>query len=462
MSRGIDWSKVNDELVAKYGGQAPRYTSYPTAVEWTGAFDAADYERALLAADESPDEPLSVYVHIPFCKKRCLFCGCASDVSCDTAEYDTYLRALKREIAAVTARLRRRRKVSQLHLGGGTPTVLDPGRLKTLVSMLKDVFEFTKGAELALEAAPSVTDTSQIEILAALGFNRISFGVQDLTLEVQAAVDRIQSRGHTQTLVETAHALGFAVNIDLMYGLPKQRIDTWRENLRQIAALTPQRLAVFGYAHVPWMRENQKRIVEADLPDASLRLALFREAHDFLLGEGYLYIGMDHFARPDDALSIALNEKRLSRNFQGYTVQKAALLIGFGATAISEFNDAFAQNAPKTGDYLARTFAAGIATSRGMNTTAEDRLRRHVIVEIMCNLTLDTAEVERLFQIDFNAYFKSAEPSLDALAKDGIIRRAPGRIEVTDLGRLFVRHVGLAFDGYSKARTNRPVFSKTV
>jgi oxygen-independent coproporphyrinogen-3 oxidase len=462
MSRGIDWSGVTDELVQKYGGQAPRYTSYPTAVEWNGEFSASEYEAALVAADQSPDEPLSIYVHIPFCKKRCLFCGCASDVCTDTAAYDEYLVALQSEIAAVEKRLLRRRGVAQLHLGGGTPTVLDPDRLAKLISMLKDTFHFANGAELALEAAPGVTDTDQIETLGRLGFNRISFGVQDFTKEVQVAVDRVQSEEHTALLVETARTLGFAVNIDLMYGLPKQRIATWRETLKQVIALRPNRLAVFGYAHVPWMRPNQQRIVEADLPDAALRSALFREAHDLLLSAGYEYIGMDHFALKDDTLSLALREKRLSRNFQGYTVKQAAQLVGLGATSISDLGVAFAQNASKTSDYLARAATSGLATFRGMNTSNEDRLRRHVITEIMCNLTLDLAEVERCFHIDFAKHFNSAEPALNALEEDGIIRLGQGRIDITAVGRLFVRHVGLAFDTYSKAGADRPMFSRTV
>lgn len=457
----IPWTSISDTLLAKYGGQAPRYTSYPTAVEWNREFDGAAYLRALAQADQSQDDPLSVYVHIPFCIKRCHFCGCASDVSLDTEIYDTYLRALQTEIEAVSTRLPRRRKVTQLHFGGGTPTVLDSPRLARLVGVLKNAFDFSGVEEMALEAAPSVTLPEQIETLGRLGFNRVSFGVQDFTPEVQQAVDRVQSVEHTLALIEIARRLGYAVNLDLMYGLPRQRIDTWEENLKEVIRLKPNRLAVFGYAHVPWMRPHQQLMNEAELPDADLRLALFRTAHERLMDAGYVYIGMDHFALPDDTLSIALAEKKLSRNFQGYTIQQASALIGFGATAISDLGGAFAQNHPKTADYEAMA-GTGFATFRGMKTSPEDRLRRWVITEIMCNLVLDFKEVENRFNIDFADHFKNERSGLEALERDGIVCLEKDRVAVTDIGRLFIRHVGLVFDTYSKTQTDGPKFSRTV
>ncbi len=457
----IPWDSISPALIEKYGGQAPRYTSYPTAVEWQNTFGAADYERALTEADASAADPFSLYVHIPFCIKRCHFCGCASDVSMDTAEYDAYLDVLLREIDAVASKLPHRRRVTQLHFGGGTPTVLDSPRLERLVGALKNAFDFSAPEELALEAAPAVTAPEQIETLGKLGFNRISFGVQDFTPEVQRAVDRVQSVAHTLSLIDTARNLGFAVNLDLMYGLPRQRLDTWEENLKQVIALKPSRLAVFGYAHVPWMRPHQQLMNEAELPDADLRLALFRTAHDRLTDEGYVYIGMDHFALPDDALSLALREKRLSRNFQGYTVKQAQVLLGFGATAISDLGSAFAQNHPKTADYKERA-ATGLATFRGMATSPEDRLRRFVISEIMCNLVLRYEEVESRFNIRFAEHFAKEQTALRALEADGLIRLERDRIEVADIGRLFVRHVGLVFDTYSKTQTDGPKFSRTV
>ena len=456
----IPWNEMSEALIAKYGGQAPRYTSYPTAVEWKETFDATAFERALEKTDTATADPLSIYVHIPFCIKRCHFCGCASDVATDLKVYDAYLDVLLREIEAVSARLPNRRQVTQLHFGGGTPTVLDSVRLERLVGALKHAFDFSAAEELALEAAPAVTLPEQIETLGRLGFNRISFGVQDFTPAVQEAVNRVQSVDHTLSLIDTARGLGFAVNLDLMYGLPRQRIETWEENLRQVVALRPSRLAVFGYAHVPWMRPHQKLMNEAELPSAELRLALFRTAHERLTDAGYVYIGMDHFALPEDALSRALAARKLWRNFQGYTVRQASTLIGLGATAISDLGDAFAQNHPKTDAYSARA-AVGLATSRGLETSAEDRLRRFVITEIMCNLTLSFEDFEQRFGVRFSEHFAAEQAALEDLAADGLVRLENDRIDVTALGRLFVRHVGLVFDQYSKPSGGEK-FSRTV
>jgi oxygen-independent coproporphyrinogen-3 oxidase len=402
-------------------------------------------------------------VHIPFCKKRCRFCGCASEVSDSASRYDQYLDALEREIDTV-ASLTPCRRVTQLHLGGGTPTALDPKRLERLTRFLDRRFDIDRAkAEVALEAAPSVTTESHITALAALGFNRISLGVQDFSSEVQRAVDRIQSVEHTRALIDIARAGGLGVNLDLMYGLPKQRPDTWNETLSQVIDIRPDRLAVFGYAHVPWMRPHQQQINERDLPDTHLRLALFRIAHDRLLDAGYVYIGMDHFALPDDALVKALETGTLSRNFQGYTVKQASRLIGFGATAISDLKTAFAQNRPGTDDYLLRVNERGLATYRGMRTSAEDRLRRYVITELMCNLLLDIEQTERKFDIDFTEHFAKEQLALNRLQEDGIVRLTDGSVEVTVAGRMFVRHVGMVFDSYIEKKDKRtPRFSRTV
>jgi oxygen-independent coproporphyrinogen III oxidase len=462
MTENIPWSSIPQSLIEKYSGRTPRYTSYPTAVEWKETFDRAAFERALAEADTDAQAPLSIYIHIPFCIKRCLFCGCASDVSVNTADYDAYLDALFREIDAAAARLPQRRDVTQLHLGGGTPTVLDSRRLERLIEHLKAAFDFSRAAELALEAAPVATSIEQIETLGDLGFNRISLGVQDFTPEVQRAVDRVQSKEHILSLIERARARGFAVNLDLMYGLPEQRLDTWRETLQQLTAVRPDRAAVFGYAHVPWMRPHQQQISEADLPEGPERLALFRAAHERLLDAGYVYIGMDHFALRDDPLSIALSQKQLSRNFQGYTVRQASVLLGLGTTAISDLGIAFAQNLPKTKDYSAQTKQTGLTTYRGIRLTAEDLLRRHIITEIMCNLTLDIQEVEKRFSINFQQHFSNERAALQALETDGLIHMNEKHIRVSALGRLFVRRVALAFDTYSQKETPARIFSRTV
>jgi oxygen-independent coproporphyrinogen-3 oxidase len=470
MADRIDWREITKPLLDKYGGQAPRYTSYPTAPEWASSFSPDQYLTALGEPPEDPQSSLSIYIHIPFCKKRCRFCGCASDVSDDAALYDAYLDAVERE-AATVASVVTTKGVRQLHLGGGTPTVLSPDQLKRLTGIITTHFDLTPSLgqrsrgvpEIALEAAPSVTTREQISALADLGFNRISMGVQDFTPEVQQAVDRPQSVDHTRALIELARRRGFGVNIDLMYGLPKQRPETWRATLDTVIDIRPNRLAVFGYAHVPWMRPHQRALDERDLPNTDQRLRLFQIAHDTLLDAGYVYIGMDHFALPDDELARALNAGTLSRNFQGYTVKQASRLIGLGATAISDLGTAFAQNQPDTSRYMAVAAGGAPATYRGMRTSAEDRLRRRIITELMCNLKLDIGAVEAEFGITFADHFKAELARLSELEADRLVRVDRATIAVTGRGRMFVRHVGMVFDAYlSRRREEMPRFSRTV
>ncbi len=460
----IPWDEISEDLIERYGGPAPRYTSYPTAPEWSEDFGPRDYNAALAFADEAKDEPLSLYVHVPYCEERCLYCGCATWLVESPDDHDNYLDALAREVSAVAQRLPNRRFVSQLHWGGGTPTTLAPAGLERLFGVLTDHFSLRDGAEVAIEVNPAVTTTEQIDTLAGLGFNRISIGVQDFTPEVQAAVGRIQSVELTRELFDKARSSGFGgVNIDLMYGLPKQNLDTWKENLRTVINIGPDRLAVFGYAHVPWMRPHQKLIDENDLPDTGERFELFKVAHDMLVDAGYVYIGMDHFARSEDELARALDNRRLWRNFQGYSVQQAGALIGFGVTAISDLAGSFAQNQSGLKAYLDEARGGGIATYRGMATSDEDRLRRHVITNLMCNLYLDIRDVEERFGIDFASTFSSERARLDELVSDGIVEIDESTIRVTARGRIFVRHVGMVFDTYTKSSVSGgPRFSRTV
>lgn len=464
MDKRIPWEELSRELLEKYGGQAPRYTSYPTAPEWSDDFGPAEYARALAEADRHASEPLSVYVHIPYCKKRCRFCGCASEVSDDPHRYDRYLDGVEQELRAITTQMTHRRRVSQVHLGGGTPTVLNGSQLTRLMSFLRESLDLCHPEEVAIESAPGVTTEAQIDVLADLGFNRISFGVQDFTPAVQRAVDRIQSEDHTRALVARARRRGFGgINIDLMYGLPLQTLPTFEESLRTVVDISPDRIAVFGYAHVPWMRPHQRDLEGYGLPDTAARLALFRLAHDTLLDAGYVYIGMDHFAKPDDTLVKAQETGRLSRNFQGYTVKQAAALIGLGATAISDTGAAFAQNHPNTDTYLSCSDGYALATRRGRRTSPEDRLRRSVITELMCNLRVDARAISKAFGIDFWTHFETEKPILEELSEDGLVALGVDGIEVTPRGRMFVRHVGMAFDVYvARKRENGPRFSRTV
>jgi oxygen-independent coproporphyrinogen-3 oxidase len=460
----IPWSEITPKLLYRYSGPAPRYTSYPTAPEWSEAFGPGEYADALAAADKSPDDPLSIYVHIPYCKERCLYCGCASWLARSIGDYDKYLDALQNEADQVSRYLIDRRIFSRLHMGGGTPTTLDSPRLERLFGIITGCFRAVDKAEIAIEINPAVTSLEQIETLARLGFNRISMGVQDFTKEVQETVGRIQSVELTRNTFEKARAVGFSgINIDLMYGLPRQRPGTWRKNVETAIEMGPDRLAVFGYAHVPWMRPHQKAFNEAELPDTSLRFELFKIAHGMLVDAGYVYIGMDHFAKHEDELAKALKERRLWRNFQGYTVDEASALIGLGVTAISDLAGSFAQNRPSLEGYLDKTESKRLATYRGMSTSDEDRLRRHVITNLMCNLKIDVQEVEELFGIDFWRTFSFERKGLSELEKDGLAEFDDRVINVTPVGRIFVRHVGMVFDTYVRNQSiDGPRFSKTV
>jgi oxygen-independent coproporphyrinogen III oxidase len=466
-SNRINFAEISDELLKRYGGAAPRYTSYPTAPEWSNKFGPADYEAAIDAADKKADTPLSIYVHIPFCKKRCLFCGCATHLPQSPQpkdEYDRYVDALAREINTVAQRLRHRRNINQLHWGGGTPTTLSPGQIKRLFGVITNNFSLTADAEISIEVAPAHTTLEQVDVLAGLGFNRISMGVQDTTPKVQQTVGRIQPVEVTRSLFARARANGFdGINIDLMYGLPEQTLENWAENLQTIIDMGPDRLAVFGYAHVPWMRPHQRELPERLLPDASMRLGLYRLAHDKLLDAGYLQIGMDHYARPEDELSIALKERRLWRNFQGYTAGQATSLLGFGATAIGDLAHSFTQNHADLNQYLEAVTSDRLATFRGMVTTIDDQLRRRVITSLMCNLGLVFKEVEADFNIHFWEYFAKEKKNLRQLVDDGLVAFDDEQIKVTSVGRLFVRHVGMVFDNYKSEHTSDgPRFSQTV
>ncbi len=465
IDKRIPWDDITDALLEKYSAPAPRYTSYPTAPEWSGDFGTNDYAEVLEEAAAEKDAPISLYVHVPFCKERCLYCGCASWLPTSDDVYDVYLDAVEKEVSAVASRLSKKR-VRGLHWGGGTPTTLSLERITRLHKILTDRFDFGGIEEAAVEVAPAVTSVEQVERMAELGFNRMSLGVQDFTKEVQEAVNRIQSVEATRALIERARQTGFkGVNVDLMYGLPRQRLDTWSETLETVIGLGPDRLAVFGYAHVPWMRPHQKQMNEADLPDTDLRFDLFRTAHDTLVDAGYVYIGMDHFARPEDELAVALEEGRLWRNFQGYTTDGSSGLVGFGVTAIGDLFGAFAQNQSTLESYQAAVNETGLATFRGMRTSAEDRLRRRIVTDLMCNLRLDIPAIESEFEIDFFETFKTEKPNLEALAEDGLVTLDARRIVVRPLGRAFVRHVGVVFDTYTRDRkggTNAPKFSKTM
>jgi len=456
------------DLLARYDRPGPRYTSYPTAVEFHGGVNADAYVRSLARADAHPDEPLSLYVHLPFCEERCAYCGCFVVITKHRDVTGRYLDYLDKEIDLLAAHLPHRRRVSQLHWGGGTPTYYTAAELERLFAGLSRHFTFTPDAEIGVEIDPRVTTTDQLSTLRRLGFNRLSMGVQDFAPEVQEAVNRIQSYELTKGLVDHARAIGFrSINVDLIYGLPYQTTGGFGRTLEQVITLRPERVAVYSFAFVPWMKAHMKHLAEESLPGPDLKIALLTLARRAFLDAGYRQIGMDHFALPGDELARALEARTLHRNFMGYTVQAARDMVALGVSAIGDVRGTFVQNTKKLNEYYEALDAGRFPIDRGYELDADDAVRRHVITELMCNGHLDVPEAERRFGITFAEYFGPELAELTAPGSpqaDGLVQVTRGAIEVTPLGRMFVRNVCMIFDRYLRARTTgpRPVFSRTV
>ena len=452
-------------LIRQYDRPGPRYTSYPTAVEFSEAFDEAAYRERLAAASRI-DQPLSLYVHLPFCATRCTYCGCMTVITRRSDVASRYLQYLEREIAMLAQHLGGRRRVVQHHWGGGTPTYFDTAQIAQLHATIARFFDIDASAEQAIEVDPRVTSREQLDLLRTLGFNRLSMGVQDFDPDVQAAIGRGQSEDMTRRLYEYARQLGFAsTNLDLVYGLPRQTLSTFRRTLASVVDMQPDRVAVYSYAHVPWLRPHQRRIDTADLPDAGLKFELIGQAVDAFGDAGYVAIGMDHFARPQDDLAKAAHQRRLHRNFMGYTTQPASDLLGIGVSAIGDVQGAFAQNVKKLTSYYAALDGGRFPIERGCRLSADDLVRRYVITQLMCNLRIDRASVAGRFGLDFDRYFGAELETLGApggAVEHGLLTITPDALDVTSLGRLFVRSICMAFDRYLPAHQGTPVFSRTI
>lgn len=449
-------------LIDRYAVNGPRYTSYPAATEWTPSFTLAHLAGRLATAD-ALDAPLSLYVHLPFCEQMCHFCGCNVIATRDRSRADDYLDGLEREAALWAARLPRRRSLGQVHLGGGTPTFLSARQLARLWEIVTRHFTPLPDAELAVEVDPAVTTRAQLSLLGGLGFNRLSVGVQDLDLEVQKAVGRLQSEEDTREVVEGARAYGFSsINVDLMYGLPHQRPDELASTVERILAMHPDRVALFGYAHVPWMKPNQRLLPQAALPGTHERVELFVTAARRLEARGYSQIGLDHFARPGDELAEAQARGTLSRNFQGYTVRAAPDTIALGVSAISDVAGAFVQGPHRLPDWRASVDAGRLPVERGLVRSEDDELRGAAIAALMCLLRLELAPL----RARFGDAVEKLRPGLDALAPledDGLVRRRDDGLDVTPLGRLFLRNIAMAFDGYlARHDSGARAFSRTL
>lgn len=458
-----DTIEVTPELLIRYDKPGPRYTSYPTAPEWKDGFSDADYRKALADAATRPDEPLSMYVHIPFCHERCIYCGCNVVVTEKEGVADKYLDYLEREFAMAAEGLGKKRRVMQLHWGGGTPTYLDLDQIRRLYASIQQYFELGDGAEIALEVDPRVTTKEQLETLRGLGFNRVSMGVQDLNPEVQRAITRYQTEEETVRLHEWCRELGFkGTNFDLVYGLPFQRPEAWEETVKRIVELRPDRLAVYSYAHVPWMRPHQKWIPEEAIPLGPEKYDLFSRARRLFTQAGYQAIGMDHFALPTDELAVALGERRLHRNFMGYSVIPASEMISFGTSAIGEIGGAYAQNEVKLSRYFKAIDGGQLPTARGFFLSKDDVIRRWLIRRLMCDFYLDIAELKRRFDVDYAEYFAAEEEDLAEFYAENFVGKDGDNLVVLPLGQIFVRNVAMVFDTYLKKPEGHKRFSRTV
>ena len=440
-------------LLARYDRRLPRYTSYPTAVQFDARVNGDVHRRWLAAIPDGATA--SLYLHVPFCRSLCWFCGCNTSVVNSVTALERYAASVQAEIARVASAIGHRMPVRQIHWGGGTPTALPAPLMRAVDATLRRHFTIDADTEIAIEIDPRTLPATAESDLHALGIGRASLGVQDFSPAVQDAIDRHQSVAQTRHAALVARAAGAgSINLDLVYGLPHQTVASLEATVESVLEIDPDRVALYGYAHVPWMQKRQQVIAEYDLPDSVARLAQQARAGTMLAEAGYSRIGLDHFAKPGDRMALACGTPALRRNFQGYTVDDADVLIGFGASAISALPQGYAQNATRTTDYLASIEKAGFAIARGLALTEEDGLRRAIIERIMCDLAVDVARLAKNAGVDF-ATFDDVWPKLESLATDGLIRRNGSVISVTEAGRPFLRHVASCFDAYLDPETAR-------
>jgi oxygen-independent coproporphyrinogen-3 oxidase len=450
---------IDFDKFAKYSRPAPRYTSYPTAVE----FKDLKMED-IVPFYKNSTKPLSLYFHIPFCKSACYFCGCNVIYTSKEDKKVKYLEYLRKELQILKKHLDTNREVIQLHFGGGTPTFLSPEQLKELLDLIHEFFpNFADDSENSIEIDPRFLTKEQLEVLIEGGINRISFGVQDFNYDTQKAVNRIQSYELTKNAVDMARDYGIkSINIDLIYGLPYQTFDSFKETLNQVLTLNPDRLAVFNYAHVPWMKKSMRKIDETTLPHPSEKLKILKYTIDFFEGNGYKMVGMDHFAKPEDELFKALKKGELHRNFQGYTTKGGADLIGIGVTSIGEVEDAYIQNYKDLKNYEKAIDEGKLPVFRGVILNDEDKIRKKIIMEMMANFSLDIKRLQKETGINFFEKFADEIKEMQEFVDEGLVTISDDKIEVSKTGTMLIRNIVLPFDEYFKRMKNQKAFSKTV
>ncbi len=456
--------EFDTDLIIRHGGRGPRYTSYPTALQFTDAFTADDYRQHVAASNES-GVPLSLYVHIPFCHSLCYYCGCNKIVTRNATRVARYIEMLYREIEMQSALVDHERKVEQLHFGGGTPTYLDRDQLDELLAKLRNAFNFDESdaREFSIEVDPRTVDADGIRHLSDLGFNRLSLGIQDFEPVVQKAVNREQSPEEVRALVEAARDTGFeSISFDLIYGLPHQTSETFDATLDEVVALRPDRLAVYNYAHLPQRFKGQRMINDADIPLPETKLDILHRTIDRLCDAGWEYIGMDHFALPDDELVRARANGTLQRNFQGYSTHRNCDLVALGVSAIGGIGNMFAQNAVTTMEYEAIIESGELPIKKGLIVDADDQLRNEVIQALMCYDALSFDDFGREHSIDFRDYFADEIKRLQPLDDDGLILLDDSGVTITEKGRLLLRSIAMVFDRYIDQASNDNRFSKAI
>jgi len=458
---------LTDAMLRRLDQPGPRYTSYPTADRFVEAFGAAEYRQALQqrasGATVGGTPPLSIYVHVPFCESVCYYCACNKVITRHHDRASDYLDVLTQEVALHTAVLGRGQTVSQLHLGGGTPTFLSDDELSRLMAMLREAFRITPGAEVSIEVDPRTADAQRLRHLAALGFNRLSFGVQDVDDEVQKAVHRVQPFEQVRELMRAARDIGFeSINADLIYGLPRQTPASFERTVAQVAELRPDRIALYAYAHLPQRFKPQRRIAIEQLPQADHRVQMLGGAIAGFIAQGYTYVGMDHFALPGDALAAAKRQGRLHRNFQGYSTQPDCDLIGLGVSAIGRIGATYSQNAKTLDDYLDTVRQRQFPVVRGLALTRDDLVRRAVVMALMCQGRVEFESIELAHLIRMRDYFKAELADLGVLADMALVTLTPDAVQVTATGWYFVRAVAAVFDRHLRADQSRERFSRII